>query len=53
MPVLFVTGARARTMPRNWRSAACTSPIASERCKAALDAVDKHLAGEKVKPPKG
>jgi DNA-binding response OmpR family regulator len=52
VPVLFVTGAP----PDNASELAIGSlmkPYNDRTLKAALSAVDKYLAGEKVRPPKG
>jgi DNA-binding response OmpR family regulator len=52
VPVLFVTGAP----PDNASELAIgclMKPYSAGKLKAALAAVDKFLAGEKVKPPKG
>jgi CheY-like chemotaxis protein len=53
IPILFATG---HSLPEESQQLAlgCISKPYSERTlKAALDAVNKHLAGEKVKTPKG
>ena len=52
VPVLFVTG----YPPDNAAELAVgclLKPYNERKLKAALDAVDRHLAGEKAKPPKG
>ena len=53
VPILFATG---HELPEEARSVAlgCLNKPYSERTlKSALDSIDKHLAGEKAKPPKG
>jgi two-component system, response regulator PdtaR len=52
IPVLFVTGAP----PDNASElviGCLMKPYSDRKLKAALAAVDKYLAGEKVRPPKG
>jgi CheY-like chemotaxis protein len=52
IPVLFVTGAP----PDNAAELAIgclLKPYSDRKLKSALAAVDKYLAGEKVRPPKG
>jgi DNA-binding response OmpR family regulator len=52
IPIMFVTG----FPPENAAELAVgclTKPYNDRKLKAALEAVDRHLAGEKAKPPKG
>jgi DNA-binding response OmpR family regulator len=52
IPLLFVTG----YPPENAAELAVgclLKPYNERKLKAALEAVDRHLAGEKAKPPKG
>lgn len=52
VPILFVTG----YPPNNASELAVgclLKPYNERKLKAALEAVDRHLAGEKAKPPKG
>jgi DNA-binding response OmpR family regulator len=52
VPILFVTG----FPPENAAELAVgclLKPYNERKLKAALEAVDRHLAGEKAKPPKG
>ena len=52
IPILFVTG----YPPENAAELAVgclIKPFNDRKLKSALEAVDRHLAGEKAKPPKG
>ena len=52
IPIMFVTG----FPPENAAELAVgclLKPYNDRKLKAALEAVDRHLAGEKAKPPKG
>ena len=52
IPVLFVTGA-APDNAQDLAIGVLEKPYNDRTLKAALGAVDKYLAGEKVRPPKG
>ena len=53
IPILFATGHNLPEESQELALGCITKPYSERTLKAALDAVDKHLAGEKVKPPKG
>lgn len=53
VPILFATGHRLPDESQELALGCITKPYSERTLKAALDAVDKHLGGEKVKPPKG
>ena len=51
--ILFATGHRLPDESQQLALGCINKPYTERTLKAALDAVNKHLAGEKVKPPKG
>ena len=53
IPILFATGHRLPDESQQLALGCISKPYSERTLKAALDAVDKHLGGEKVKPPKG
>ena len=53
IPILFATGHILPDESQQLALGCITKPYSERTLKAALDAVDKHLSGEKVKPPKG
>ena len=53
IPILFATGHRLPDESQQLALGCITKPYSERTLKAALDAVDKHLGGEKVKTPKG
>ena len=53
IPILFATGHRLPDESQQLALGCITKPYSERTLKAALDAVDKHLVGEKVKTPKG
>ena len=53
VPILFATGHQLPDESQQLALGCIMKPYSERTLKAALDAVDKHLAGEQVKPPKG
>jgi CheY-like chemotaxis protein len=53
IPILFATGHRLPDESQQLALGCISKPYSERTLKAALDAVNKYLAGEKVKTPKG
>ena len=53
IPILFATGHNLPDESQQLALGCIHKPYSDKTLKAALDAVDKYLSGEKVKPPKG
>ena len=53
IPILFATGHSLPDESQQLALGCITKPYSERTLKAALDAVNKYLAGEKVKTPKG
>jgi two-component system, response regulator PdtaR len=53
VPIIFSTGHALPPESSQLAIARITKPYSERTLKLCLNAVDKHLAGERVKPPKG
>ena len=53
IPILFATGHELPPEAMNLAVGCLMKPYTERTLKNALNSVDKHLAGEKTKPPKG
>ena len=53
IPILFATGHKLPPESRQLAVGCITKPYSERTLKLALEAVDRHLAGEPAKPPKG
>jgi len=53
IPILFATGHKLPPESQQLAVGCITKPYTERTLKLALDAVDRHLSGERVKPPKG
>ncbi len=53
IPILFATGHELPPESQQLAVGCITKPYTERTLKLALDAVDRHLAGERAKPPKG
>ena len=53
VPILFATGHKLPEESRQLAVGCISKPYTERTLKRALECVDKHLAGETAKPPKG